>query len=55
MLYCCLQQNNLYRADEEKHRSKIKELEALVSVSRKETKVHELMKQKVKVHFSFRS
>ncbi|TYH01513.1 hypothetical protein ES288_A09G065100v1 [Gossypium darwinii] len=31
-------QNNLYRADEEKHRSKIKELEALVSVSRKETK-----------------
>ncbi|KHG08026.1 Retrovirus-related Pol polyprotein from type-1 retrotransposable element R1 2 [Gossypium arboreum] len=39
-------QNNLYRAHEEKHRSKIKELEALVSVSRKETKVHELMKQK---------
>ncbi|MBA0557675.1 hypothetical protein Golob_014728, partial [Gossypium lobatum] len=31
-------QNNLYRAREEKHRSKIKELEALVSVSRKETK-----------------
>ncbi|KAG4192730.1 hypothetical protein ERO13_A07G172732v2 [Gossypium hirsutum] len=38
MLYCCLLQNNLYRAHEEKHRSKIKELEALVSVSRKETK-----------------
>ncbi|MBA0829601.1 hypothetical protein Goarm_014195, partial [Gossypium armourianum] len=31
-------QNNLYRAREEKHRLKIKELEALVSVSRKETK-----------------
>ncbi|MBA0712662.1 hypothetical protein Golax_011747, partial [Gossypium laxum] len=35
-------QNNLYRAREEKHRSKIKELEALVSVSRKETKTANL-------------
>ncbi|GMJ13528.1 hypothetical protein like AT1G63640 [Hibiscus trionum] len=31
-------QNNLYRAREEKHRSRIRELEALVAATRKETK-----------------
>ncbi|KAK9008693.1 hypothetical protein V6N11_075578 [Hibiscus sabdariffa] len=43
-------QSNLYRAREEKHRSRIRELEALLSAARKETKnVNSKMEEKQKV------
>ena len=46
---CCLQQNNLFKAREEKYQSRIRVLEALASGTGEETKVQKLMKQKKKL------